>query len=510
MKSATYDTKTLLDKLIRPASAGGSAPAIIETGANDRQVSFSDLEILIEQAQTLLSQAGIVRGDRVLLVSPNSPEVVSTVLAAWRLGALAIPVDFRMTAQELVNVAKRLSVKVVASSPALVSESMAGELAHIKVLYLDKIAGTKIEPVESPGFASLQDPAFLILTSGTTGEPKGALHDLHALMLNMQELADMAGLCDRQKVILPVPFSHVLGLEVTLAALLNQCTVIFCEMSIEGIIGANNKFKPEFLVGVPTIYGALLATPKDIVDLSGARVILCGGAPLPDSLATDFLARFQKRLNNGYGSTESKIIAVNIDGPFLSVGKVVPSCQIKVLGSEGESLSDGEVGEIVICGDMLMKGYIGQDEATKEVFDGKCYRTGDIGYMENGYLFISGRAKEMIIVAGNKVFPSEVEGVLRQCPLCKEVAVIGVAHSRLGQIVKAHIVISDKETELSKGLSGNPEEAKAAYSKLKEEFRSFCQINLKRELRPMEWVFHPADQPLPRTFSGKIDKKQLS
>lgn len=505
MKSVTYDTKTLLDKLLYPSAAPGTA--IIQCGSKDRHVSFADLETLIQQAQTLLTEAGVERSQKVMIVSPNSPEVVATVLAAWRLGAIAIPVDFRMTAQEIVNVAKRLQVKVLASIPAIATEALASALGEIKVLNLETVSSEKIEKQESPGFLSLKDPAFLILTSGTTGEPKGALHDLDALMLNMQELADMANLNNGQKVILPVPFSHVLGLEVTLAALLNHCTVIFSEMSIEGIISANNKFKPEFLVGVPTIYGAILAAPQNMVDLSCARVILCGGAPLPESLARDFVARFNKRLNNGYGSTESKIIAVNIDGPFLSVGKVVPSCTIKVLGKDGELLKDGETGEILICGDMLMKGYIGQDD-TKDVFDGDCYRTGDLGFMENGYLFISGRAKEMIIVAGNKVFPSEVEGVLRQCPLSKEVAVIGIAHSKLGQIVKAHIVISD--SELSKALSGGAEEAKAAHLKLKETFRAFCQENLKRELRPMEWVFHPADQLLPRTFSGKLDKKQLS
>ncbi|MDQ5967461.1 MAG: long-chain acyl-CoA synthetase, partial [Cyanobacteriota bacterium erpe_2018_sw_39hr_WHONDRS-SW48-000098_B_bin.30] len=193
--------------------------------------------------------------------------------------------------------------------------------------------------------------------------------------------------------------------------------------------------------------------------------------------------------------------------PIESVGKIVPSCTIKILDGQGKELPDGEEGEIVICGPMLMLGYIGQTDETGKVIEGTCYHTGDIGHMDKGYLFISGRAKEMINVAGNKVFPAEVEGALKNCPLVKEVAVIGVENSKLGQIVKAHIVTTDES--LSNDLK-NESTAKAAKATLKEKLREFCGQNLKRELRPMEWVFYPADHVLPRTLSGKIDKKQLS
>ncbi|OPZ82774.1 MAG: putative acyl--CoA ligase YhfT [bacterium ADurb.Bin425] len=127
--------------------------------------------------------------------------------------------------------------------------------------------------------------------------------------------------------------------------------------------------------------------------------------------------------------------------------------------------------------------------------------------MQDGYLYVMGRNKEMIIVAGNKVFPAEVESVLRKCPLVKDVAIIGVAHSRLGQIVKAHIILGDEE--LSAALTAE-ETKKEASAKAKEQLRSYCQENLKRELRPMEWVFYPASHVFAKTFSGKVDKKQLS
>jgi long-chain acyl-CoA synthetase len=130
-----------------------------------------------------------------------------------------------------------------------------------------------------------------------------------------------------------------------------------------------------------------------------------------------------------------------------------------------------------------------------------------MGHKENGYLFISGRTKEMIIVAGNKVFPSEVEDVLRKNPIVKEVAVIGLPHKQLGQIVKAIIVIADEE--LSTKLTGSDDEKKQARQHLIAEMKEYCKQNLKRELRPMDWEFMPASTTFPKTAIGKVDKKQL-
>ena len=517
MQAQLEKAKSLVEILVRPSSnpLGKNNPAfILHRGGEEREVNYDALDHLTSQAEVLLRSINVGIGDKIVLISPNSPELFATMLAGFRVGAIVCPVDFRMTAVELVNIAKRIGIKAVVTERRLMKEidKIEADLkdTDIKIVDLadvvkqDKEAAIKSSLVD---YKSLKDPAFLILTSGTTGMPKGALHDLESLVLNIDELAQMAELTQGFKVVLPVPLSHVLGLEVTLAALLSGCTVIMSDMTIEGIIASNNKFKPEFLVGVPTIYGAMLSLDKTQVDFSSAKVLLCGGAPLTASLADQFETKHGKRLNNGYGSTESKIIAVNLSGPIESVGKIVPSCTIKILDGQGKELPDGEEGEIVICGPMLMLGYIGQTDETGKVIEGTCYHTGDIGHMDKGYLFISGRAKEMINVAGNKVFPAEVEGALKNCPLVKEVAVIGVENSKLGQIVKAHIVTTDES--LSNDLK-HESTAKAAKATLKEKLREFCGQNLKRELRPMEWVFYPADHVLPRTLSGKIDKKQLS
>ncbi|MBU6453860.1 MAG: acyl--CoA ligase [Cyanobacteria bacterium REEB67] len=508
----------MLEILLKPKADELDNPSFIQMlgEGKERRVSRAEYNLLILRAMTMLEHAGIKSGDRIMMTSPNSPELAATIMAGWRLGVECVPIDFRMTTGELANVAVKLRCRLafvykpffkdVEALQALEKEL---ESSSTKLLCLTEIAKHEPDSKERPltAFANLNHPAFMILTSGTTGMPKAAVHDLASLVPNLHELAEMGGIKKAQKALIPVPISHVLGLEVMLCVHLVGGAVLFSELSIPGIVKAINEHKPEITVGVPTIYGALASMPPGAIDMSAARVILCGGAPLPLSLASDFEKRFGKRLNNGYGSTESKIMAVNMAGPVESVGKVAPSTTVEIRDGEGKVLADGQSGEIIICGPTLMKGYFEQPEATEAVLKNGCYKTGDHGYMKDGYLFISGRAKEMIIVAGNKVFPSEVEDSLRRNSIVKEVAVVGVSHSRLGQLVKAVIVLNDGEwSEKLKGDEASQHEAKAA---LKAEMREYCNQNLKRELRPMEWDFRTAEEPLPKTSSGKIDKKQL-
>ncbi|MBS1989573.1 MAG: acyl--CoA ligase [Cyanobacteria bacterium SZAS LIN-3] len=516
MTVQTPTTATNLRILLEPAQGELDNPAFIQMlgEGKERIVTRPQYNELILKAITMLESAGVKAGDRVVMTAPNMPELAAVIIASWRLGAMAVPVDFRMTVAEMANVAKKLRCKLaIVYKPGIKDiETLESELkgSTVSLRCLTQLESFAADKKERPltAFQDLSNPAFLILTSGTTGTPKGAEHDLETLVINIHELAEMAQIKDVQKALIPVPVSHVLGLEVMLAVLLVKGTVLFAELSIPGIVKAINLHKPEILVGVPTIYGALTAMPEGSVDMSNARVILVGGAPLPLSLASDFEKRFGKRLNNGYGSTESKIIAVNIDGPVESVGKIAPSTTIEIRDPNGKVLPDGEQGEIVICGPILMKGYVDNPESTKDVLEHHRYKTGDYGYMKDGYLYIAGRAKEMIIVAGNKVFPSEVEDSLRKEPLVKEIAVVGVPHSRLGQMVKAVIVIN--EGEWSDKLNGDEASRAEAKKALKEEMKNFCNEHLKRELRPMEWEFCPANKPLPKTSSGKVDKKQLS
>lgn len=502
------DSKQALSRLIAPAenvrSERLSHPAFVQmfpsaSGKPDRVTTYADLQVLIDSAAAALAQSGVVAGTPVVMCSANTPELVASVLACWRQGALAIPIDFRLTDGEVNNIAQRVSAKAVyapgkdldPSLPSLSSENWSSR------------------PQEVPKPAVAEDkPALVILTSGTTGMPKGAVHNLKSLVDNIVELGEVVGLGEHQSMLLPLPVSHIFGLEVTLAALVFGGTANFADFIPADFPGFILKSKPTIVSGVPTIYGALTSMPVPATLFDDVEISLCGGAPLPASLAVEFQKKFGKRITQGYGTTETKIICFNSDGPVESIGRLVPSTRIDIVDGNDNVLPEGETGELRVTGPTLMMGYLNQEDATKAVLHDGHYHTGDIGHIKDGYVFISGRSKEMIIVAGNKIFPTEVEDVLRQSPLAAEVAVIGIPHSRLGQLVKAIIVVP--AGEYSERLSGSDAASvKETREELESKFRELAKTNLKRELRPMAYEFRPSSDPLPKTHTGKIDKKQL-
>jgi long-chain acyl-CoA synthetase len=503
------DCKQALSRLISPGDSVGaerqSLPAVLQvfptsTGKADRVASYADLQQLIEQAAAALAVLGIRPEASVLMCSPNTPELVALVLACWRQGLLAIPVDFRLTDGEVNNIAQRMKVAAVYAP----GKSIEG---GIPLLSSEKWAVEKSAKVPEPAVQE-DKPALVILTSGTTGVPKGAVHDLRSLVNNIVEIGATVQLGQDKTMLLPLPVSHVFGLEVTLAALVYGGAVCFADFIPAEFAAVIERTKPSMVVGVPTIYGALVAMPVGKSLFENSDMAFCGGAPLPASLAEEFHKKFGKRIIQGYGTTETKIISVNADGPVESIGRPVPSTRIEIVDNNEKVLPEGETGELRISGPTLMMGYLNQPEATADVLHAGHYHTGDIGHIKDGYVFISGRSKEMIIVAGNKIFPSEVEDVLRQNPLAAEVAVVGVAHSRLGQLVKAIIVVPPGE--YSDKLTGSdPAQVKATRDELESKFRESAKNNLKRELRPMAYEFRPSSDPLPKTHTGKIDKKQL-
>lgn len=501
-----------LDTLFEPAKTHGDwAGNTAVLGADQRGVTFLELQKSIQSSAQALAQIGVSKNDKVIISSPNSPEYLAVLLAIWKLGAVAIPVDFRLTLEEAANVINATQPKAF-----LGHAQNCQALAKAK----DKIRNPELPTADLSGLgqkgnAANEDlaggheadtAAFVILTSGTTGVPKGALHNLQNLMANLNELGEIASIKPGMNVLLPLPLSHIFGLEVGLIGLLHGACVSLA-FTPDDFFKALKTKQFDIIAGVPALYSAILSLPQDGFDFTKSKILLSGGAALPQSLSEEFRKRFGVRLNNGYGSTEMKIIALNMEGPDLSVGKIVPSAEVKIMNSNHEVLPDGEVGEICIEGKTLMDGYFHQPEETELVMHHGHYHTGDLGYLKDGYLFISGRDKELINVAGNKVFPSEVEDVLRQHRNVKEVAVLGVPHSRLGQLVKAVIVI--KDPEMSKKLEESDESKKEVRQELLNSFKEFCKEHLKKELRPLEWEFRSSQEALPKTASGKIDKKQL-
>jgi acyl-CoA synthetase (AMP-forming)/AMP-acid ligase II len=484
--------------------------------AQTEKVSFLNLKVGSHLVAARLTEMGIKRGDKVAISAGNRPEYVATILATWRLGAIIVPLDVRLTTPEILNIAHRLAVNAfIGSSDHIEQIAKADQKLDLKnncvvdiASFADCLKDDHIATEGDGNLASfdLKASSLMMLTSGTTGNPKAAVHDLESLVENALDIAEMVQLTPQKKIILPLPLSHIFGLEVMLVGMLIGAEVWFTS-STEHFFQALSKDHFDIVAAVPAMYGAMLAFPASFCKFQREDILLSGGAALPLSLANEFEKKFGHRLNNGYGSTESKIIALNLDGPETSVGKWVQNAEIKIVDENKEHLGECGIGEIVVKSKDLMQGYFQNPEETKKVLQDGYYHTGDLGFVKDGYLYISGRDKELINVAGNKVFPVEVEDVLRRHEDVKEVAVFGVPHYKLGQIVKAVVVL--KEGPYSDAFAESPEFLKESNHKVQESLKALCKNSLKRELRPMEWQFRPASQPLPKTNNGKIDKKQL-
>jgi long-chain acyl-CoA synthetase len=329
------------------------------------------------------------------------------------------------------------------------------------------------------------------------------------LAQNVLELAEASTLQSNMTALTPLPISHIFGLSVLLVSQVLGVKTVLTELDPVIFVKAIHRHKPHLIAALPQFYGALLSAPAGSVDLTDTRLLLCGGAPFAVSLESKFEDKFGKRLNNGYGSTESKIVALNKEGPALSVGKPVGSVKIDIVNEQDEVVPDGETGEVRISSSMLMTGYLNNEMETKKVLHNGHYYTGDIGRLENGHLFVVGRKSDIIIVGGVVVQAGEVEEALRNYPEVKEVAVTAVDNKRLGQIIKASVVLmNDKIADKLK--SNNRGESLDAQRQLQRQFRTFCKEQLPRYKRPMKWEFLGPHNTLPTTLAGKTDKKKLS
>jgi long-chain acyl-CoA synthetase len=494
----------LLDCFLYPASSRketADKPAIIEIATGrERNLTYVQLESLIDQVSQAFGECKFQ--DKVLLCLANSAELVASILATWRAGLIAVPIDYRLTKQEIENIAERLNVSLIVTD-----RQISDNFVKIDPKKLPVTKDKSSTQAVSARVVDQDHCGLIILTSGTTGVPKAAVHSLGSLFQNIEELVRITGLTPSTSMIVPLPITHIIGLEVLLAVILAGGAIVFEDFVPSTFLKNQDAYKPTMLVGVPTIFGALLHPSFQTSILESFDCFFCGGAPLPIQLAEDFHNKFGKRIIQGYGATECKIITVNSSGPVGSVGSPIADTEIEIVDENDSPLPEGEIGEIRITGPSLMTEYLQQPDVTSLVLHNGHYHTGDLGFIKDGYVFISGRSKDMIIVAGNKVFPQEVEAVLRRHPMATEVAVVGLPHKKLGQIVKAIIVLPQGNE--STAFETESHDQKTVRETLIASFRQMCAEHLKRELRPMDWEFRPASMPLPKTLSGKIDKKSL-
>ena len=488
---------------------------VVHADGVEHSINHIQIENVIAGAMQQLKARGLKEGSNVVFCCENGFEFSPTLLACWALKATTTLVDYRMKRADLLNICKKLNTDLLLVSKlhkGLVKETdlIPGKrLDVMDITELSNFRNTKAEDKFDIASLALDHPALLLLTSGTTGAPKTSSHNLRSLAQNIIDLVEASNLQSGMTSVTPLPISHIFGLSVLLVSQVLGLKTILTGLDPVGFIKVIHYHKPEMIAALPQFYGAMLSAPDGIIQLANTKLLLCGGAPLTVSLANKFEEKFGKRLNNGYGSTESKIVAFNTDGPELSVGKPIGSVRIDIVNEQHEPVPEGKSGEVRITASTFMDGYLNNEDENKKVLNNGHYYTGDFGRLENGYLFVSGRKSDIILVGGAVVQAGEVEEALRNCSEVKEVAVTAVPNKRLGQIIKASVVLLDPKVS-DRLKSTNETERLEAKLELQRRFKGFCREHLSRYKRPMKWEFFGLHDDLPKTLAGKIDKKSMS
>lgn len=384
---------------------------------------------LVETWARRLAGAGIAAGDRVALLSANRPDYPALVFACAKLGAILVPMNWRLAPAEHAFILEDSGAKLL-----LVERGFAGPRAP-RVAILDEEALPEADYVRADADAA---PALLVYTSGTTGRPKGAVLDQAALVANARNSWAMHEMTPDDRVLTVLPMFHVGGLNIqTLPALLRGAEVsIHRRFDPAATLRAIAEERPSLILLVPATIQALRAHPAwEATDLSCLRAVGTGSSIVPVELIRVFHARGIPVLNV-YGSTETAPIAsfttlADAVAKEGSVGRAAPLCEVRVVA-----------GEIHVRGPNLAKRYWNADAATRAAFDGDWFKTGDLGHWDaDGYLWVDERKNDMIISGGENVYPAEIEAVLNALPGIAESAVVARPDSKWGEVPVAFLVL---------------------------------------------------------------------
>ncbi|OAN32509.1 long-chain-fatty-acid--CoA ligase [Mycolicibacterium iranicum] len=496
--------RNLADVVRRHGRGRPHAPALI---VGEATITYGELDDRSNRAAQAFATTGVGVGDRVAFVERNSVEFFDVTFALAKLGAVGVPVNWRLAAPEMRHVIADSGASVVVVGQEFVGhlEAIESELdATIVVIgnhdrwpEFDRwVAG---HPAVDPGVVTGPDDLVMLMyTSGTTGLPKGVM------LGNTNFLCKTGGVTgpwkfDTDSVSLAVmPLFHMAGFGWALAGLWEGApTVVLREVDPQGILGAISRHGITNMLLVPAVIQSLLDTPGlDDVDFSGLRVIVYGASPISDDVLVRGMRRFGAIFAQVYGMTETTGSITQLDGTdhvpqrLRSCGKPYPWVQIGIVDTSGVDTAPGTVGEVWTNSDQNMLGYWNNADATAAALTaGGWLKTGDAGYVDaEGYLYLHDRLKDMIVSGGENVYPAEVENVLMTHPDVADVAVIGVPDSRWGEAVKA-VVVAARGTE--------PSEAALI---------SFARNRLAGFKLPKSVDFVDA---LPRNPSGKILKRAL-
>jgi len=470
-----------------------SKPSNIAVVEDTRRWTFAELSNDVDRIAALLKER--VKGDTVGVLLLNSQAYVATMLAIWKAGKTAVPLNYLLPPADLGFIIKDSGMSCLVSS-----QFFSQALAAIRPLFGDRGV---ILMADEPSFTAAQsevgtseyrDPALFLYTSGTTGRPKGVILTHDNLIANVQSCQQAGEFGERDAFLCLLPFFHTYAITGTflLPLLSGSSMVLVDRFQATKVLGLIQENKISVFLAIPSMYRVLAATEGDY-DVSSVRFPISGGEPLPLAIYTAFEKRFNVPIYEGYGQTEAApVVTLNTPGNNKpgTIGRALPDVEVAIWDDQNQVLATGEIGEIMVRGRNVMPGYHHLPEETAKTITDGWLHTGDLGKLDtDGFITITGRKKDLIISAGENIYPREIEEVLVQHPKVKEVAVIGVKDDVRGEVPKAFVIAREEMTLEEK------------------ELRSFCREHLANYKVPKHFEI-VAD--LPRTPTGKVLKRMLS
>ena len=468
----------------------------------EQRLGYGELAARVAATAGSLRVRGIAEGDIVALLMKNSAAFIELALAVSHLGAVLLPINYRLGSDEVEYIVGHAGVKLLLVDEEL--RALAGAFRNVVVV--DEAAqsdsrrlGPADAPVWTPQVRAPQDLFRLMYTSGTTDRPKGVIHSYANYHWKCLDHIAVLGIHGGERLLVVGPLYHVGAFDLPGLAV----------MQMGGMLAVQREFEPEETLALiarerltagwmaPVMLNRLLASSdRDRFDVSSFRWQIGGGERTPEERIREFSSLFKSgRYIDGYGLTESCSGDTLMEAgreieKIGSTGRAMPHVEIRVCDDDGRSLAAGEAGEICLRGPKVTSGYWRDPEKTTASFHpGAWFRTGDIGYLDaESFLFLTDRKKDMIISGGENIASSEVERVLYQLPQVLEAAAVGLPDERWGERVAA-VVVLRPGTTLSL-----------------EELQSFCRSKLGGFKLPKELVLR---ETLPRLPSGKVLKRVL-
>jgi fatty-acyl-CoA synthase len=487
-------------------------PDAVAVAQEDQTLTVRQLHERVNQLAAGLTELGIGRGDVVALLLYNRPEFLELVYAANRIGAVFLPLNYRLSEEEWQYILGHAQAKAVIAEPEFVPamEHSAGCLTDLehRILVdgtpegawtdyealLDGHRGARVESLD----VEAADLQRLMYTSGTTSRPKGVRITYGNLQAkNLAHIVHF-GLTAADTTLVCGPLYHVGGLDMPALATLYAGGAVVLQRRFDpvGALAAIPRHRVTNLWLAPAMVNAILEVPgRDGYDTSSVRFILGGGEKTPEPVLRRIMTAFPNAwYADAYGLTETVSGDTFLDREHAltklgSVGRPVPHTRVRIVDDEGKEAPAGELGEITLRGPKVFDGYWRDEQATTAALRDGWFHTGDIGHLdEDGYLYIDDRKKDMIVSGGENIATPEVERVLYEHPAVLEAAVVGLTHPRWGEVPRAFVVL-------------RPGAAAGA-----EELREFCRTRLAKFKVPARFDFVDI---LPRTPSGKVLKRTL-